>query len=165
MEWMMEWKMEWNSDGTQLQLTHVRNWFCSISVELPHVALKLMSHCFMSIAHMLLCLSMVLLLACLVYSLRQASLVVTVVFETQTLTRKAKVWLHKTIVMEINVMAQMRKQNSTCEVSNKGVVMQPGMFLSKQVWTIVTGRWRDPQMINVPGAYTLLGKPKAMLLG
>ena len=23
MEWMMEWKVEWNSDGTQLQLTHV----------------------------------------------------------------------------------------------------------------------------------------------
>ena len=31
------------------------------------------------------------------------------------------------------------------------------MFLS---WAIVTGRWRDPQMIDVPGAYALLGKPK-----
>lgn len=46
------------------------NWFCSISVELPHIALGLMSHCFMSIAHMLLCLSMVLLLARLVFSLK-----------------------------------------------------------------------------------------------
>ena len=36
--------------------------------------------------------------------------------------------------------------------------MQLDMFLSKQV--VVTGRLRDPQMIDIPGAYTLLGKPK-----
>ena len=36
--------------------------------------------------------------------------------------------------------------------------MQLDMFLSKQV--VVTGRWSDPQMIDIPGAYTLLGKPK-----
>ena len=30
------------------------------------------------------------------------------------------------------------------------------VFLTKQVLTIVTGRWRDAQTIEVPGAFTLL---------
>ena len=32
------------------------------------------------------------------------------------------------------------------------------MFLSKQVWTIVAGRQNVAEMIEVPEAYTLLGK-------
>ena len=30
------------------------------------------------------------------------------------------------------------------------------MLLSKQVRTTVTGRWRDAQVVKIPGAYTLL---------
>ena len=37
--------------------------------------------------------------------------------------------------------------------------MHQEAFLSKQVRTIVTGRQHDTQMIEFPGAYTLLGKP------
>ena len=47
-------------------------------------------------------------------------------------------------------------QNNTYEVTTRGVVMHPDVFLSKQVLTTVAGRWRDAQMIEVPGAYTLL---------
>ena len=38
--------------------------------------------------------------------------------------------------------------------------MQPGMFLSKKVWAIVTWQMERSSTIDVPGAYTLLGKPK-----
>ena len=39
------------------------------------------------------------------------------------------------------------------EVTSKGVVV---VFLSKQVLTIVAGRRRDVQTVEVPGAYTVL---------
>ena len=47
-------------------------------------------------------------------------------------------------------------QNNTYEVTTRGVVMHPDVFLSKQVLTTVAGRWRDAQTIEVPGTYTLL---------
>ena len=40
-------------------------------------------------------------------------------------------------------------------------MVHPDVFLSKQVLTTVAGRWRDAQMIVVPGAYTLLTPPGA----
>ena len=40
--------------------------------------------------------------------------------------------------------------------TGRGVVVHPDCVLSKQVPTIVAGRWRDAQMIEILGAYTLL---------
>ena len=48
-----------------------------------------------------------------------------------------------------------RYQNNAYEVTIRGVVAHPDMFLSK-VLTTVAGRRRDAQTIEVPGTYTLL---------
>ena len=39
-------------------------------------------------------------------------------------------------------------QDNTCEVTSRGVVVHPDVFLSKQVWTMVAGRQNNAQ---VPG--------------
>ena len=118
--------MEWNGErnGTMIWYTiSVKScyWFCSM-----HKLYKQVQHC----PHA---------------SISKCSTVASwfsVVFESQTCTQKAKVWLHKTIVMEWEKMQWHRSgsffyQKNTCEVPDKGVVVQLDMFLSKQV--VVTG--------------------------
>ena len=99
---MMEWKMEWNSEHTQLQLTRVSGMSGATQSRLNYlysVSLGLLSHrrSFMSnygIAYHYASLSG--------HGTVAGSIIircfVIVVLQSQTLERKTRVWLRKTIV-------------------------------------------------------------------
>ena len=48
-----------------------------------------------------------------------------------------------------------------CLVTCSLLVVQPDMFLSKQVWVKVNGRWRLGQAVESPCAYILHTSEKA----